>query len=291
MVEHNPLSSTFDSEKDARLVKRAVAGSRPALNELLQRHNQFIYNISIKMLGSIEDAQDVTQDVLIKLITNLVRFDPVKAQFRTWLYRITVNHLLDYKKSVTERKIISFDQFFDFIEEIPNDDSISDEAINPLTEEAKTKCMTGMLMCVPREDRLLYILGDMFRIDHNLGAEIFDITPASFRKKLSRTRHNLRQWMNDKCGLINKANPCRCARKTKGFIERGIVDPDNLIWDKHFRRRISAYSEDNIDDALRSSDRLYTKLYRHLPFRESGELQAMLDEIMSDKNLKKILML
>ena len=292
MIHKNPFSKAFDHNRDEDLVADAVKGKGKALNELVGRHNNFIYNIALKMLGNPTDAEDVTQDILIKLITNLAKFDNEKAQFRTWLYRIAFNFILDYKKSKTEELIHSFDQFFDFLDDIEDDTSITHEdadQLNPIGEEAKIKCMSGMLMCVPREDRLLYIVGDLFEIDHNLGAEIFQISKSNFRKKLSRIRNNLRQWMNNKCGLINKNNPCRCARKTKGFVQRGIVDPDNLLWDKGFSSKIEDYTKNNLQDILISSDTVYSKLYQTHPFKENKDAKVIIDNILADDTLKEIL--
>lgn len=146
-----------------------------------------------------------------------------------------------------------------------------------------------MLMCVPREDRLLYIVGDLFETDHNLGAEIFQISKVNFRKKLSRIRNNLRQWMNNKCGLVNKENPCRCARKTKGFIERGIVDPDNLLWNKKFAAKIGDFSKDNLQELLLHSDKVYADLYKQHPFKESKSAEQVIQSITANSAMKEIL--
>ena len=289
MKEMNPFNVTFDIEQDTHLVAKAVEGDKKALNDLLKRHNSFIYNIAIKMLGSPPDAQDVTQDILIRLVTNLSRYDASKAQFRTWLYRMAFNYILNYKKSKTEDMIVGFDMFFDFVDEVSDDPSSIEDGQYIYSTETKIKCMTGMLMCVPREDRLLYILGDLFDIDHNLGAELFDVSKANFRKKLSRIRNNLRQWMNNRCGLINKDNPCRCSRKTKGFIEQGIVDPDNLIWDKNYTSYIKDYSTNNLEEIQKSSDKIYSQLYKEHPFKEDLTADGVLKAISEDDNMSRIL--
>ena len=60
--------------------------------------------------------------------------------------------------------------------------------------------------------------------------EVVEIAPEDFRQRLARARRDLRNFMNDKCGLLNPANPCRCPKKTRGFIEAGHVDPNNLLF-------------------------------------------------------------
>src|SRR5215472_7244230 len=77
---------------------------------------------------------------------------------------------------------------------------------------------------------LAYILGAIFGVSDTIAAEVLEITAENFRQRLARARRDLGNFMNDKCGLVNQANPCRCAQKTRGFIEAGHVDPNNLLF-------------------------------------------------------------
>lgn len=79
---------------DEELVAQAVAGDRKALDRLLKRHQDYIYNISLRLFLHPDDALDATQEVLIKVVTSLRTFGG-KSQFRTWLYRLVVNHFLN----------------------------------------------------------------------------------------------------------------------------------------------------------------------------------------------------
>ena len=63
-----------------------------------------------------------------------------------------------------------------------------------------------------------------------VAAELLEITREAFRQRLTRARRDLASFMNDKCGLVNSANPCRCAKKTRGFIAAGHVDAANLLF-------------------------------------------------------------
>jgi len=77
---------------------------------------------------------------------------------------------------------------------------------------------------------LIYILGEIFDVTDALGAELLEISPDNFHQRLARARRDLHNFMNDKCGLVNRANPCRCAKKTRGFIQAGYVDPEKLLF-------------------------------------------------------------
>ena len=93
-----------------------------------------------------------------------------------------------------------------------------------------------MLPCLDREHRLIYILGEVFAVTSEIGGEILEITPAAFRKRLSRARQRLRAFMQDHCGLVNDAVPCRCARRFDHAISIGGVDPHHLLFTGHPER-------------------------------------------------------
>lgn len=91
----NPLAESNRSDDDDRgLVERAQALDRQALEELVGRHQAWIYNIAIRMLFHPQDAEDATQEILIKAVTRLASFQG-RSSFQTWLYRIALNHVLN----------------------------------------------------------------------------------------------------------------------------------------------------------------------------------------------------
>ncbi len=83
--------------EDKELVASAQSGDRQALEDLVVRHQPWVYNIAVRMLLWTDAAEDATQDILIKMITGLGAFRH-RSKFRTWLYRIAVNHILNLKK-------------------------------------------------------------------------------------------------------------------------------------------------------------------------------------------------
>jgi RNA polymerase sigma factor (sigma-70 family) len=281
----SPLNSqTYSQQGDLALIKSCLDGSKEALNALVQNHQGYIFNVALKYFNHITDAEDATQEVLIKVISHLGTYNPEKAQFRTWLYRITFNHFLNTKKSPVEIRYESgFETFFQAIESVEVME-LTDQEQRQMkweVEEAKVACMAGMIMCLDREQRLTYIIGDVFEIDHTLGAEIFEITPDNFRQKLTRARRDLYEWMHNRCGLVNQANACRCPKKTKGFIAKGYVNPQNLKWHSDFLHRIYELSESSVDDLLNERDKIYSNLFRQHPFKKSA--------VTTDKILAEIL--
>jgi len=284
----NTFASTYDTAIDEQLITAALAGDKISLHQLVERHQGYIYNVALKMLNNIQEAEDVRQEILIKIITKLSTYQPEKAQFRTWLYRITFNYILDFKKSNYEQKVRSFEDFFTLIESASVDELSVEEETDLTNEiqESKVACMSGMLMCLDREERLFYIIGDVFEIDHNLGAEIFEISRDNFRQKLSRARKNLHSWMHNKCGLVNKENPCRCPKKTKGFIEKGWVNPDNLKWQSNYTQQIFELCDNEVDNTLKERDKIYNQIFKTHPFKKVDTSESILNQILENKKFK-----
>ena len=83
----------------------------------------------------------------------------------------------------------------------------------------------GMLLCLDRKQRLIFTLGEILGASDTVGGEVLEMTADNFRQCLARARRDLHSFMNNQCGLVNKNNPCRCPKKTQGFIEQGHVDP------------------------------------------------------------------
>src|SRR2546422_4153024 len=105
MIESNPLTETVTGDpEDQLLVKQVQEGNREALERLIKRHQGWVYNIVLRMMYLPHDAEDTTQEILIKLITKLSTFQG-KSSFRTWLYRIVVNHVLNQQRRDWEKRL------------------------------------------------------------------------------------------------------------------------------------------------------------------------------------------
>lgn len=287
----NPFSIDYDNSADLILIDEILAGSKAALERLIKRHQNYIYNVAHKMVMSPEDAEDITQDVLIKVITKLSQFKG-KSNFRTWLYRITFNHMLSMKQRKLEKLITSFEVYGLGLDSIKDTDMTQEELITykERIEEAKLGCIAGMLVCLNREQRLVYILGEIFDVSSAVGAELLDISASNFRKRLERARRDLYAFMNNKCGLINKANPCRCVRKTKGFIKRGWVDPVEMHFNAHYIASIQEKLEHKADqlEAIMTEGDQYKQLFQEGPFQEKNHLDVLMETIKVDESMKEI---
>lgn len=196
-------------------VRQAKNGNKQALETVVGHIQERIYGLAVRMLGNGEDAEDETQEILIKVITHLSDFREESA-FSSWVYRVACNHLLTIRKQKNDRDGLTFDFLEDMI--LPDADktyplTISGPERDLLAEEARLGCMQTVLACLDKKTRMTYILGDIFGITSEEGAYIFDITPEAFRKRLSRGRKRIGAFMMKHCGLVNEKNTCRCHKQ------------------------------------------------------------------------------
>src|ERR1700681_2458303 len=87
------------------LVRRCIAGDAAAWEEIVQTYNRRIYNICYRFAGSADDAQDLTQDVFIKMYRTLSSYDHTKGAFVTWVTTITRNLLVDHFRKTKQDRI------------------------------------------------------------------------------------------------------------------------------------------------------------------------------------------
>jgi RNA polymerase sigma factor (sigma-70 family) len=285
MSTNNPLADNAPTDhEDQALVMRTRSGDREALEHLIERHQGWIYNIALRMLFHPQDAEDATQEILVKVLTRLSSFEG-RSSFRTWLYRVVFNHLLNVKRGREELKVTTFSAYGDALDNTPDlelelpDPKAASPDTNLLVTEVMLSCTSGMLLCLDREQRLTYILGAIFGVSDTVGADLLEITAENFRQRLTRARRDLRNFMNDKCGLVNKSNPCRCARQTRGFIQEGWVDPDNLLFS---RGRMSEVREaaPKVFETLKTLDDQCAEIYRRHPFYNPPDLRQVLRQLI-----------
>ena len=268
---------------DEELVSNAQAGDRDALEKLVRRHQPWVFNIALRMVWYREAAEDATQEILIKVVTKLSTFRG-QSQFRTWLYRIAVNHLLNVRKTDFEELSITFSDMGRGLDETPDLDLPDPKSVPVelplLVEEARIGCMTGMLVCLDRRQRLAFILGEYFGVTSEVGGEVMEVSSDNFRQLLSRARRDLYQFMNEKCGLVNASNPCRCAKKTRGFMEAGYVDPARMEFTRGRMASVSDVAPHRLHE-LETLDRKHAELFRDHGFLAAPDLATRLRELIS----------
>ena len=188
-----------------------------------------IYGLGIRMLGDPSDAADATQEILLRVVTHLDEFRG-DSSASTWVYRVATNFLLTAR---TRRREAATEAgtFDEAAEQLAGALQLaggpaSDDRV--LAEEVKLWCTHGMLLHLDRPHRLAYILGEILELASEDGAEILEITPEAFRKRLSRARTKLDEFLRGNCGLVERRAACRCAKLVGPAVQLGIIDPERL---------------------------------------------------------------
>lgn len=288
----NPFNSrqTIDT-RDEDLVRSAQQGDRAALEGLVKRHQPWIYNIALRMVFSPQDAEDVTQEVLIKIITSLAGFKG-KSRFRTWAYRIVANHVINMKKRRAEISFTSFTRYGRGIDNAPDLDIPDPKAIPAdlpvIYEEVKLHCMMGMLLCLDRRQRLAFVLGELFNIPDVTASTIMDVTRESFRQILSRARRQVYSFVQEKCGHVDPANPCHCHKKAQAMIQWKSLDPAHLEFNRDFVHHIKDICTDKRRRLNNLIDQQSRELFGSQPFQNPPDFTVNIRNLLDNSEMKDI---
>lgn len=202
-------------------VKAAAAGDRDAAEAVLTALRGEVYRLSLRMLGHPADAEDAAQEILVLVLTRLASFRGESA-FRTWVYRVAVSHLLHRKRG--QRETLTFDTLEDRLSSGLASDApgVPEAEVEVHAREVRLRCTSGMLLCLDRELRVAWVLGEIVGLSGEEAASVLEIEPPAFRKRLSRARALLFEFMRRQCGLYDETRPCRCSRQIGPALERGL---------------------------------------------------------------------
>lgn len=214
----------LEDATDESLARLATAGDRDAVERLVRRVQPYVYALALRILWQRQDAEDATQEILIRVLTRLSRFDG-RSQFRTWVYRVATNYLLDLKKRPLER--MTFEHFAEDLSEGLAFDGIAEAERSVAVEEVRIGCTMALLQCLDRGHRLAYVLGEIVGLPPDDAAEALALEPAAFRKRLQRARDRVEAFTREHCGLVSDQAACRCNRRVATAVRLGRVRPDD----------------------------------------------------------------
>ena len=220
---------TKENQELSELIGQAAAGDKAALETVLAGVQDLVFNLSLRMLGTFHDAEDASQDILLKVMTHRSSFKGESA-FTTWVFRIAVNHLKDYQKHMFAQFPLSFEFYGEDIrsgkiQDVPDLTQNAEKAI--LAEELKLSCTNVMLQCLDPVSRCIFILGTMFRVDSRIAGDILGITPEAYRQRLSRVRKKMAEFLSEYCGEYGKGT-CHCANRVNYAIQNHRIAPGRL---------------------------------------------------------------
>ena len=180
----------MDTHSDIELVQRSVSGDARAFEHLVTRHYMTVYRISYKWCGVKQDAEDIAQEVFIKLARNLKTFRQ-KSSFQTWLYRIVINTAKDVTRTCATKRAYESAFAFEHVPENPGPYQARDHAAARLHKE---------LAKLPAKQRMAILLVLDEGLSHREAARVLGCPEATVswrifqaRKKLKKSLEHVRQ--------------------------------------------------------------------------------------------------
>ena len=250
------------------LVDQATAGDKKALETLVADMQDMVFNLSLRMLGTFADAEDAVQDILLKMITHLSSFKG-DSSFTTWVFRIAVNHLKNYKKHMFAHYPLSFEYYGDDIEkgkiqDVPDLTQNVDK--NLLAEELKMSCTNVMLQCLDVESRCIFIL-------------------EAYRQRLSRVRRKMANFLGQYCGEYGDGR-CRCKDRVNYAIQNHRINP--LQTDYMTASEIPMETMMDVKHAMEDIDDLSQDFSFCKPYRSPERTRHLIQEFLDSTQLSII---
>ena len=250
------------NEEIQALVEQATAGDKKALEALAAGVQDMVFNLSLRMLGTFADAEDAAQDILLKMITHLSSFRGDSA-FTTWVFRIAVNHLKNYKKHMFARFPLSFEYYGDDIEngkiqDVP--DLTQNVEKDLLAEELKMSCTNVMLQCL-------------------------EMTPEAYRQRLSRVRRKMADFLGQYCGEYGNGR-CKCKDRVNYAIQNHRIHPLKL--DYTIASEIPVQTIVDVKNAMEEIDGLSQDFSFCKPYRSPERTRNLIKEFLDSTQLSVV---
>lgn len=230
-------------------------------------HDQ-LYRVAYRIAGNREDAEDALQEAYLCAMTGYEGFRGESA-ISTWLYRITVNCTLKFVKRRREFPVsgmaraagISDEVFF---ERLKSFDSVEDSV---LTDNIRENCLQMFIECMPRQQRVAYVLKELLGLSCKEVASIMEISVAGVKTNVYRARQHMINNLEGRCSLIKKGNPCNCGLWAAYALQTGKKDqfpPTPVTTGRQRDYRDQCFSELNTLGKIMA-------LYQTEPVGESSE--------------------
>jgi RNA polymerase sigma-70 factor, ECF subfamily len=179
----------------SQIVRRCMDGDSGAWAQLVREHHRRVYGLCYRFTGSPADAEDLTQDVFLKIYSNLASFDTGRGSLQVWITTMTRNLLVDnFRRTKNQRATSSLDDGWDQSEELKPVDRLTSQSPSPHEMAAKKeleKMVQNALSHVSVELREAVILRDLQDMDYKEIAQVLGIPEGTVKSRISRGRAEL----------------------------------------------------------------------------------------------------
>ena len=179
----------------SQIVRRCMDGDSGAWAELVRTHHRRVYGLCYRFTGNPADAEDLTQDVFLKIYSNLASFDMGRGSLQVWITTMTRNLLVDnFRRTRNQRATSSLDEGWDVTDELRPVDRLESTSLSPHEHAAKkelAKMVQDALAKVSVELREAVILRDLQDLDYKEIAQVLGIPEGTVKSRISRGRAEL----------------------------------------------------------------------------------------------------
>ena len=177
-------------DPDFSLVSRCLRGDEPAWEELVRLHTRRVYGLCFRFTGSGSEAQDLTQEVFLRVFRTLKTFRSTEGSFATWLARVTRNLLIDhYRRTRQERVTDSIEEQLPMIEEAGGSASVRPD--HALAGREASEILQATLQKLSPDLREAVILRDLQEMEYREIADVLRIPEGTVKSRINRGRAEL----------------------------------------------------------------------------------------------------
>ncbi len=179
----------------SQVVRRCMNGDSGAWAEMVRTHHRRVYGLCYRFTGNATDAEDLTQDVFLKIYSNLASFDAARGSFPVWITTMTRNLLVDnFRRTRNQRATSSLDEGWDGSEDLKPTDRLVAGGRSPhelVAQKELARMVQEALARVSVELREAVILRDLQDMDYKEIAQVLGIPEGTVKSRISRGRAEL----------------------------------------------------------------------------------------------------
>jgi RNA polymerase sigma-70 factor, ECF subfamily len=195
----------LQNDTDSELLRRCQKGDEAAWRDLVSRHTRRVFNVAYRFVGRVDEAEDLTQEIFVKVYQGLDRFRPEQGRFETWLGTVARNHAIDHYRRRREERLRHVDEAAEGLENVS---SKEEGPLASLERQERVEAVHRGLKALPVDLRHPILLCDLQGLAYEEAAQILSIPLGTVKSRINRGRIELaKRLMGRRGALSGEAEP------------------------------------------------------------------------------------
>jgi RNA polymerase sigma factor (sigma-70 family) len=243
-----------------------------------------IYNMVIKITGSITDSEDITQEVFIKAFKNINKFKGI-SKLSTWIFSIARNETFQFLKESKKRNITDIEKLIEEGNKSRNEINLTEEEKINLITQVKEGCLTGLLQCLSTYQRSAFVVNILFNFSTAETASILGKSEGATKGLVFRARKNIRDFLCKNCSLYKPSNHCKCENLISFSLNQGWIKKSS---GKYLHKKLEL-DMNSISSEIEDYKKI-VKIYTSLPaYNQSKETKTILYDKLNELKTKYVI--